>query len=222
MYMEALSQGVATIHGIKELENEQYYYMGTSADSLETHDVPLSSRVERRKCLDLGTFFSLSKASRDELMATAEQIEVQYIRHREHALSDPTSESRHRFTSFQEGMPKYNTVLTAWQYVSLLYMQSELHELERQLENLDKDDLKDFGNENAQKAARMWQSYSKDQSEVACARRALQCEMRGKVKEYCPFPAPVPLLELTLGFNQTKPSSSRAKYCLSIHRLLTL
>ena len=39
---------------------------------------------------------------------------------------------------------------------SLLYMQSELHELERQLENLDKEDLKDIGNEDAQKAARIW------------------------------------------------------------------
>ena len=74
---------------------------------------------------------------------------------------------------------------------NLLYMQSELHELERQLEDLDKEDLKDIGNEDAQKAARIWESFSGGQSEAACARRLLQCKVRGKVKEYCQSTATV-------------------------------
>lgn len=68
---------------------------------------------------------------------------------------------------------------------SLLYMQSELHELECQLDDLDKADLKDISNEDAQKAARLWDDFSGGQSEAAHARRLLQCKIRGKVKEYC-------------------------------------
>lgn len=68
---------------------------------------------------------------------------------------------------------------------SLLYMQSELHELERQLDDLDKEDLKDIGNEDAQRASRLWESFSGGQSEAAHARRLLQCKVRAKVKEYC-------------------------------------
>lgn len=64
-------------------------------------------------------------------------------------------------------------------------MQSELHELERQLEDLDQEDLKDINNKDAQKAARFWESFSGGQSEAAYAKRLLQCKIRGKVKEYC-------------------------------------
>lgn len=70
-------------------------------------------------------------------------------------------------------------------------MQSELHELQRQLEDLDREDLKDIDNEDAQKAARLWKCFFEGQSEAAYARRLLQCKIRGKVKEYCQLLAPM-------------------------------
>ena len=68
---------------------------------------------------------------------------------------------------------------------SLLYMQGELHELEQQLEDFDSEDLRDIDNKDAQKSARIWESFAKDQSEAAQARRDLQCKIRVKVNEYC-------------------------------------
>ncbi|KAL8730387.1 MAG: hypothetical protein Q9181_004684 [Wetmoreana brouardii] len=67
---------------------------------------------------------------------------------------------------------------------NLLYLQSELHELEERLKNLDKEDGKDTHNEEAQKAARNWNYYSDPRNERACQHRALQKEIRAKIKEY--------------------------------------
>ena len=39
---------------------------------------------------------------------------------------------------------------------NLLYLQSELHELDEQLRQLDKEDAKDIDDEEPQKAAREW------------------------------------------------------------------
>ena len=67
---------------------------------------------------------------------------------------------------------------------SLLYQQSELHELERKLEEIDTEDAKDIDNENAQKAARLWTHYAEDSSDQGRTRRALQAEIKVKIKEY--------------------------------------
>ncbi|KAL8706383.1 MAG: hypothetical protein Q9201_000528 [Fulgogasparrea decipioides] len=67
---------------------------------------------------------------------------------------------------------------------NLLYLQSELHELEERLKNLDKEDGKDTHNEQAQKAARNWNYYSDPRNERACQHRALQKGIREKIKEY--------------------------------------
>ena len=71
---------------------------------------------------------------------------------------------------------------------SLLYQQSELHELERKLEELDREDAKDIDNENAQKAARQWTHYAEDPSDQGRARRTLQAEIKVKIKEYRVWP----------------------------------
>ena len=66
----------------------------------------------------------------------------------------------------------------------LLYQQSELHELERRCTELDKQGAKDIENENAQKVARLWSHYVNDQSEQGRARRALQDEIKVRMKAY--------------------------------------
>ena len=67
---------------------------------------------------------------------------------------------------------------------SLLYQQSELHELEKKLEELDSEDAKDIDNTNAQKVARQWTHYAEDSSDQGRARRTLQAEIKVKIKEY--------------------------------------
>ncbi|KAL9120168.1 MAG: hypothetical protein Q9187_003276 [Circinaria calcarea] len=67
---------------------------------------------------------------------------------------------------------------------SLLYQQSELHELERQLEQLDWEDATDIGNEEAQQAARYWTNFIHDTNDKAYARQTLQGTIRVKLKEY--------------------------------------
>ena len=67
---------------------------------------------------------------------------------------------------------------------NLLYLQSELHELERKLEELDEKDAKDIDNEDAQQAARLWTYFDKDPSDQGLARRTLQAEIKAKIKEY--------------------------------------
>lgn len=67
---------------------------------------------------------------------------------------------------------------------NLLYQQSELHDLEKQLEDSDRADTKDVNNEPAQKAALYWQHFSTDTSEQAQKRRSLQATIKLKLKEY--------------------------------------
>lgn len=72
---------------------------------------------------------------------------------------------------------------------NLLYLQSELHELEEQLGQLDREDAKDIDNEEAQKAAREWKHYSDPENGRACQQKALQGKIRLKLKEYRVYPS---------------------------------
>ena len=67
---------------------------------------------------------------------------------------------------------------------SLLYQQSELHDLERQLDELDQSEAKDIDDDEARKAAVSWKHYSTDQSLSARRRRGLQAKIKRKLKEY--------------------------------------
>ena len=69
---------------------------------------------------------------------------------------------------------------------NLLYLQSELHELEGELEELDARDFeeREVHDSEAQKIARYWKSYSRCDSERAVKRRKLQDKIRKKIKEY--------------------------------------
>lgn len=67
---------------------------------------------------------------------------------------------------------------------NLLYLQSELHDLEGKLRQLDREDAKDINNEEAQKAAREWKHYSDPNNGRASQQKALQEKIRLKLKEY--------------------------------------
>lgn len=67
---------------------------------------------------------------------------------------------------------------------NLLNLQSELHDLEGQLRQLDREDAKDINNEEAQKAAREWKHYSDPKNGRASQQKALQEKIRLKLKEY--------------------------------------
>ncbi|KAL8746032.1 MAG: hypothetical protein Q9190_001899 [Brigantiaea leucoxantha] len=67
---------------------------------------------------------------------------------------------------------------------SLLYLQSELHGLESQLQDLDREDVKNRDDEEAQKAAREWRYFSGDQNSRARERKALLDKISSKVREY--------------------------------------
>ncbi|KAL9023683.1 MAG: hypothetical protein Q9196_007044, partial [Gyalolechia fulgens] len=69
---------------------------------------------------------------------------------------------------------------------SLLYLQSELHELERQLDELDASDVndKESNGKESQKLARLWQYYAESDSERARKHRDLQTQISVKLKEY--------------------------------------
>ena len=67
---------------------------------------------------------------------------------------------------------------------NLLYLQSELHDLERQLEEVDRGDAKNIGDENAQRAARLWTHLANDSNAQARARRQLHAEIKVKIREY--------------------------------------
>lgn len=67
---------------------------------------------------------------------------------------------------------------------NLLYLQSELHDLERQLEEIDHEDAKDIDNERAQAVARHWVRFSQDSDNQALARRTLQEKIKIKINEY--------------------------------------
>ena len=67
---------------------------------------------------------------------------------------------------------------------NLLYLQSELHELQERLQDLDREDAKDEHNQDAQKVARNWKYYSDPLNATACQHRGLQGDIRMKIKEY--------------------------------------
>jgi len=69
----------------------------------------------------------------------------------------------------------------------LLYLQSELHDLERQLQELDRRDAEDIGNEDAQKAAREWKYYADKTNSHATLQRNLQAQIAEKIKAYRMF-----------------------------------
>ncbi|KAI9740180.1 MAG: hypothetical protein M1834_004758 [Cirrosporium novae-zelandiae] len=70
---------------------------------------------------------------------------------------------------------------------NLLYLQSEIHKLEAQLQTLDQEDAKNRGNEEVQKVARCWRDYCDNSNKTANRHRELQGEIRVKLKEYRSF-----------------------------------
>ncbi|KAL8726144.1 MAG: hypothetical protein Q9166_006901 [cf. Caloplaca sp. 2 TL-2023] len=72
---------------------------------------------------------------------------------------------------------------------NLLYLQSELHELETQLEDLDAADVKEreSNDHESQKLARLWHHYARDDNDRAIRHRSLQAKIRLKVREYRKF-----------------------------------
>jgi hypothetical protein len=69
----------------------------------------------------------------------------------------------------------------------LLYLQSELHDLERQLQELDRSDAERIDNEEAQKAARYWKHYADKNNIHATLHRKLQAQIAEKIKAYRTF-----------------------------------
>ncbi|KAL8715988.1 MAG: hypothetical protein Q9220_000655 [cf. Caloplaca sp. 1 TL-2023] len=72
---------------------------------------------------------------------------------------------------------------------NLLYMQSELHELEGQIEELDINDAKRKGDDQqeSQKIARLWPQFARANNERAIKHRELQAEIKVKLKAYRGF-----------------------------------
>jgi hypothetical protein len=70
---------------------------------------------------------------------------------------------------------------------NLLYLQSELHHLEGQLQQLDRDDANDIGNEEAQKATRGWKYFSDEGNSRAKIHRELQARIAEKLRAYRTF-----------------------------------
>lgn len=67
---------------------------------------------------------------------------------------------------------------------NLLYLQSELHDIERQLEECDREDAKDLNNEHAQQCAREWAYYSQCNDTHIQERQDLRDRLKIKIKEY--------------------------------------
>lgn len=67
---------------------------------------------------------------------------------------------------------------------NLLYQQSELHDLERQSQEIDHEEAGDLENVNGQKSARFWHHFANDQNDQAKRRRGLQETIKVKIKEY--------------------------------------
>ncbi|KAL8959374.1 MAG: hypothetical protein Q9193_003752 [Seirophora villosa] len=69
---------------------------------------------------------------------------------------------------------------------NLLYLQSELHELEEQLQELDMEDVKSRQQDNhdADRRAKIWSHYARAESEMAVRHRDLQSQIRSKLREY--------------------------------------
>jgi hypothetical protein len=67
---------------------------------------------------------------------------------------------------------------------NLLYLQSELHDLEGQLQALDEEDARDINDVEAQKAARLWRGYSDEANSRSKRHRELQAKITPNMKEY--------------------------------------
>ena len=67
---------------------------------------------------------------------------------------------------------------------NLLCLQSELHELEARLQQLDREDAKDINDNDAQKAVREWKYYCDPENDRAHEHRVLQGSIRSKMREY--------------------------------------
>ena len=69
---------------------------------------------------------------------------------------------------------------------NLLYLQSELHELEGALEEIDIEDAKnkDSDSQEAQRRARLWSHFARADNERAKRHRELQATIKVKLKEY--------------------------------------
>ena len=67
---------------------------------------------------------------------------------------------------------------------NLLYLQSELHELEDRLQELDREDVRRVADDEAQKAARAWSHFSDAGNTRAKSHRDLQATIRAKLQEY--------------------------------------
>ena len=69
----------------------------------------------------------------------------------------------------------------------LLYQQSELHDLEQQLEQLDLADSRDIDDDEAQQAAVSWDHYASSATEKGQKRRELIMRIKAKLKAYRTF-----------------------------------
>ena len=101
----------------------------------------------------------------------------------------PHSHSRlEGYPSFADFITQYDAaIFRKYGHLSarnLLYLQSELHELEAELQALDWEDVKNVGDQDAQKAARSWKYYSDEQNTRAKKHRKLQDSIREKIREY--------------------------------------
>ena len=67
---------------------------------------------------------------------------------------------------------------------NLLYLQSELHELEERLRNLDREDVKEVDNDEMRKAAREWRYYSDPNNGKAKRHKVLQKKITAKLTRY--------------------------------------
>jgi hypothetical protein len=67
---------------------------------------------------------------------------------------------------------------------NLLYLQSELQDLEGQLQAFDQEDAKDINDEEAQKTARSWRHYSDEGNGRSRKHREIQAKIIMKIKEY--------------------------------------
>ena len=67
---------------------------------------------------------------------------------------------------------------------NLLYLPSKFHELERRLQDYDREDAKGNNNDEAQQAARRWNHYCSHDCEKASQRRNLHSMIRTKINEY--------------------------------------
>ncbi len=93
--------------------------------------------------------------------------------------SMPTGQSRlEGYPTFAEfiARDKDAAIYRKFEYLStrnLPYLQSELHDLEQQLEMLDYENAKEIGDLNAQSAARYWRNYANNTDQQSVLRREL-------------------------------------------------